>query len=183
MVACPHDQDRGKTRHEREVRRPLLEQRTTQGGHGNRARRQMWHLQIEHQQRHGDGKDAVAERFQATGLFFDGPCSQFTAHCLSPSRHDRPLLPGGGSVSTCTAERCLPTHKQGVPLLKARSLWRTSPLCEVSCIKKRQRVRDCSLAPYDDSSCVRLSSFVAASASPLPTASQEHLYGERTRER
>src|SRR5947209_1182040 len=121
MVACPHDQDRGKTRHEREVRRPLLEQRTTQGGHGNRARRQMWHLQIEHQQRNGDGKDAVAERFQATSLFFDGPCSQFTAHCLSPSRHDRPLLPGGGSVSTCTAERCLPTHKPGVPLLKARS--------------------------------------------------------------
>src|SRR5438067_3389357 len=112
MVACPHDQDRGKTRHEREVRRPLLEQRTTQGGHGNGARRQMWHLQIEHQQRNGDGKDAVAERFQATGLFFDGPCSQFTAHCLSPSRHDRPLLPGGGSVSTCAAERCLPPHSE-----------------------------------------------------------------------
>src|SRR6266487_3165330 len=141
MVACPHDQDRGKTRHEREVRRPLLEQRTTQGGHGNRARRQMWHLQIEHQQRNGDGKDAVAERFQATGLFFDGPCSQFTAHCLSPSRHDRPLLPGGGVFPPAQQrDACLLTS-QASPSSKRDPLWRTSPLREVSCIKKRQRGR------------------------------------------
>jgi hypothetical protein len=44
----------------------------------------VWHLQIEHQQRNGDGKDAGASGFQATGLFFDGPCSLFTAHSLSP---------------------------------------------------------------------------------------------------
>src|SRR6516165_8314473 len=99
MVAGPHDQDRGKTRYKREVRRPLLDQRATQRGHRDRSLRQVWHLQVEHQQCNCDGKDTIAEGFEATSLFFDSPCSLFTAHSFSPSSYARQLLSGGGTAN------------------------------------------------------------------------------------
>src|SRR5215472_7561919 len=95
-----------------------MEQLPAQRGHRDRSRRQVGHLQIEHQQGNGDGKDAVAEGFEATGLFFDGPCSLFTAHSLSPCKHCEQKLPVGKSVSTQNGRYKLACSKASVPLLK-----------------------------------------------------------------
>jgi hypothetical protein len=77
----------------------------------DRSCQQVWHLQIEHQQRNSDGVFAVAEGFQVTGLFFNGPCLLFTAHFLSLQIRQAALL------------LYLPTSSSTAPNARSEASW------------------------------------------------------------
>src|SRR6188472_4197230 len=65
MVVDPNDADDKEAGHVGGVRRPFMRQRDRERLLQHVAR---WHMKVQHQQGHGDGEDAVAERLHPACL-------------------------------------------------------------------------------------------------------------------
>jgi hypothetical protein len=70
VVMHPHDEDGEEAGDESEITGPELQEGFAQGGGGCAGRRDGGDFEFEDEEGDGDGEDAVAEGFEAAGLFF-----------------------------------------------------------------------------------------------------------------